>query len=37
MSHVARGLILHKSQRESKQKQTETIPSLLHALVQITS
>lgn len=30
-------LISHKSQRDSKQKQTETIPSLLRALVQITS
>lgn len=30
-------LISHKSQRERKQKQTETIPCLLRALVQITS
>lgn len=37
VSLVARGLISHKSQHECKQKQTETIPSLLHAPVQITS
>lgn len=30
-------LISHKSQHECKQKQTETIPSLLHAQVQIAS